>query len=149
MHQTWNSKELCDRISDLQCLKDDLKHAVSCLCSQCPERNCSQLKNAIDHMHSCAHKKTCKKCRCIFAVVCIHARSCIDQNCSIILCNEVKRKQNDKRCAQLENEARIMRRRMHTMASKESGENSLTLNTKLTEIMSSRLSENSSRGKCS
>lgn len=68
-----------------------LVHASNCSLQECT-RNCRKMKEFVKHESTCqvTIKKGCHACKRIYNLLTHHARSCRNDNCSVLKCQELK-----------------------------------------------------------
>ena len=100
------------RQQSMQRCIDALLHAVNCRNANCFNRSCFRYKRVIQHTKECKGKNSqCNICKQVIFLCWYHAKSCMDQNCQVPFCTNLKTKIQKQRATSLQTD----RRRMQAM----------------------------------
>lgn len=71
-----------------------LRHASSCMSSNCPSPNCAKMKAYLFHSRMCEERYQggCQLCDRIWTLINYHADSCKNRNCTVTNCQLIKEK---------------------------------------------------------
>ncbi|CAF1525292.1 unnamed protein product [Adineta steineri] len=79
------------RQQSMQRCAEALLHAVNCRNTTCLNRCCSRYKRVIQHAKECKGKNgQCNICKQVIFLCWYHAKSCIEQNCQVPFCTNLK-----------------------------------------------------------
>ena len=69
-----------------------LLHAVTCRKNPCDNSNCAKIKQLLNHAFTCQIKTAggCPLCRKTWTLLQIHSKQCMDDNCPVPKCKELK-----------------------------------------------------------
>ena len=72
----------------------NLIHARNCTCKNCCSTGCQKMKRFIRHSLTCDRRKNidCSMCKQLFVMCAYHAELCIDGNCTMKFCPDIKLK---------------------------------------------------------
>ncbi|CAF3073303.1 unnamed protein product, partial [Rotaria sp. Silwood2] len=90
-----NNKSLTNaqfqRQKTIQFCIDTLLHALNCCIVNCIYRGCLCYKRIIQHAKDCKEKnRQCYKCKQVIFLCWHHAKSCLNQNCQVPFCMNLK-----------------------------------------------------------
>ena len=117
-HNSMNSNDKSVASSQLQrqqsmqrCI-EALLHAVNCRNANCVNRSCFRYKRVIQHTKECKGKNSqCNICKQVIFLCWYHAKTCVEQNCQVPFCTNLKTKIQKQRATSLQTD----RRRMQAM----------------------------------
>lgn len=80
------------RAAQIQRTMELLVHACSCREKQCDNSNCPKLKTLLQHAFTCQIKNAggCQLCRKTWTLLQIHSKQCMDDNCKVPKCKDLK-----------------------------------------------------------
>ncbi|CAF1004164.1 unnamed protein product [Adineta steineri] len=113
------SSQLQRQQSMQRCI-EALLHAVNCRNANCVNRSCFRYKRVIQHTKECKGKNSqCNVCKQVIFLCWYHAKSCMDQNCQVPFCTNLKTKIQKQRATSLQTDRRrmqaMMQQRTNTM----------------------------------
>ena len=113
------SSQLQRQQSMQRCI-EALLHAVNCRNANCVNRSCFRYKRVIQHTKECKGKNSqCNVCKQVIFLCWYHAKTCMEQNCQVPFCTNLKTKIQKQRATSLQTDRRrmqaMMQQRTNTM----------------------------------
>jgi E1A/CREB-binding protein len=73
---------------------DSLIHSSTCRDDSCTYGQCEKMKKIFNHARDCKLKtqKDCRICKQLIALCCFHAKKCIESDCNVTFCSNIKEK---------------------------------------------------------
>jgi len=117
------SSQLQRQQSMQRCI-EALLHAVNCRNANCVNRSCFRYKRVIQHTKECKGKNSqCNVCKQVIFLCWYHAKSCMEQNCQVPFCTNLKTKIQKQRATSLQTDRRrmqaMMQQRTNTMQTQQ------------------------------
>ena len=111
------SSQLQRQQSMQRCI-EALLHAVNCRNANCVNRSCFRYKRVIQHTKECKGKNSqCNVCKQVIFLCWYHAKNCMDQNCQVPFCTNLKTKIQKQRATSLQTDRRRMQATMQQRTS--------------------------------
>ncbi|CAF3311699.1 unnamed protein product [Rotaria socialis] len=112
------------RQQSMQRCIEALLHAVNCRNANCVNRSCFRYKRVIQHTKECKGKNSqCNVCKQVIFLCWYHAKSCMDLNCQVPFCTNLKTKIQKQRATSLQTDRRrmqaMMQQRTNTMQTQQ------------------------------
>ncbi|CAF4365053.1 unnamed protein product [Rotaria sp. Silwood2] len=102
------STQLQRKQSMQRCI-EALLHALNCCTINCVNRSCLHYKPIIQHTKDCKEKnRQCNICKQVIFLCRYHAKSCMDQNCQVPCCADLKSEIEKQRTTCLQADRRYM-----------------------------------------
>ncbi|CAF3835650.1 unnamed protein product [Rotaria magnacalcarata] len=106
------------RQQSMQRCIEALLHAVNCRNANCVNRSCFRYKRVIQHTKDCKGKNSqCNVCKQVIFLCWYHAKTCMDQNCQVPFCTNLKTKIQKQRATSLQTDRRRMQAMMQQRTS--------------------------------
>jgi E1A/CREB-binding protein len=117
------SSQLQRQQSMQRCI-EALLHAVNCRNANCVNRSCFRYKRVIQHTKECKGKNSqCNVCKQVIFLCWYHAKSCMEQNCQVPFCTNLKTKIQKQRATSMQTDRRrmqaMMQQRTNTMQTQQ------------------------------
>ena len=91
-----------------------LEHATHCREPTCQRASCAKMKRVVEHTKTCRRKTGggCRICQGLIHPCCYHAKSCLEKECVVPFCRQIKLKLRQPQVQQRFAQAETLRRRM-------------------------------------
>lgn len=101
-----------------------LQHASTCVNAECPNKNCSKMRELLKHEATCTLKvqRGCQICKRVHSIIQLHARQCRTENCRVPNCAAIREhlKQMEMRQQLMDDRRRAMMNEMYQQTANSS-----------------------------